>query len=323
MKNSVILGILCFVVTVTSIHGQIVLEPQVAGTVEHRLFRFVAPYYANSFTSQHTNVMPGQWSVGMYYNYVITPSSHYTHSYYIRDNRCRAVVEFDINQTAAGDPFPTENMTESNWVAHLNDLQVTFADEEGYDLEVRVHDMAGDDQNGILTQQDYFAAIDPPFHSLFEEIPGVGTVYSGIDITEQLRDDLFGMGIPSNTSGFILAMNYEYYPMYSLDVSIRFDPNPANITVEVFTPVPTNTPVNTPTPPLPCRYDGDLNNDGLLTPDDSLITFQIFLLMIPDPTVEELCSADCNHDETVTPGDAQCVFSHYMTGECDCEEGIE
>jgi len=67
-----------------------------------------------------------------------------------------------------------------------------------------------------------------------------------------------------------------------------------------------------------CVNDGDVNNSMDLTPEDALMTFQIYLELFTDPSIEEECSADCNADGRVTPGDALCIFQHYMSGACTC-----
>jgi len=89
-------------------------------------------------------------------------------------------------------------------------------------------------------------------------------------------------------------------------------------------PTGTNTP--TPVEPTPtqivCINDGDVDNNGSLTPQDAQMSFYIYLAIIPDPTQEEWCSADCNGDEQVTPADAQCIFQHYLGMGCDCVDEI-
>ena len=83
----------------------------------------------------------------------------------------------------------------------------------------------------------------------------------------------------------------------------------------------TPTPAPTPTPE-PCVYDGDVDNSGSLTPQDALASFQIYLGIIPDPTIAEECSADCNGSQSVTPEDALCIFLNYLSGSCQCAEAI-
>ncbi len=67
----------------------------------------------------------------------------------------------------------------------------------------------------------------------------------------------------------------------------------------------------------PCPHDGDVNQDGVITPADALLAFQHFL-EIADPTLDE-CQQ--NHADVVdpvdpgsdiTPGDALCIFQEFL-----------
>ena len=71
----------------------------------------------------------------------------------------------------------------------------------------------------------------------------------------------------------------------------------------------------------PCVNDGDVNDDLDLTPEDALISFQIYLQLI-DPIYSEECAADCNGDGAVSPADGLCIFRHYMAGECQCVDSL-
>ncbi|MFH0900612.1 MAG: trypsin-like peptidase domain-containing protein, partial [Pseudomonadota bacterium] len=56
-----------------------------------------------------------------------------------------------------------------------------------------------------------------------------------------------------------------------------------------------------------CGFDGDLNRDGELTPQDALVAFRCYLDQTRCPSY-----ADVNGDGSVTPGDAQCIFRAYL-----------
>ncbi len=74
---------------------------------------------------------------------------------------------------------------------------------------------------------------------------------------------------------------------------------------------------------IDCINDGDVSNDGMITPRDANMAFQIYLTIIPDPSRQESCSADCNGDGTVTPADANCIFKHYLDMGCNCVDQPE
>jgi hypothetical protein len=89
---------------------------------------------------------------------------------------------------------------------------------------------------------------------------------------------------------------------------------------------PTGTSTPTPVEPTPtgteCINDGDVDDNGELTPQDAQQSFYIYLAIIPDPTWQQWCSADCDGSEEVTPADAQCIFQHYLGMGCDCVDPV-
>ena len=106
-----------------------------------------------------------------------------------------------------------------------------------------------------------------------------------------------------------------------LDVASPGDSNCQIVPTATPAP-PTPTPVPTSTPGL-CINNGDVNGNGSLTPEDALMTFQIYLGLISDPSDVELCSADCNGNSAVTPEDALCIFQHFVSGACDCADPLD
>jgi hypothetical protein len=58
---------------------------------------------------------------------------------------------------------------------------------------------------------------------------------------------------------------------------------------------------------LPMSCTGDLNEDGIITPTDSLVAFQCYLRSGPC-----LVCTDVNQDDVVTPTDALCLFKKYL-----------
>jgi len=60
--------------------------------------------------------------------------------------------------------------------------------------------------------------------------------------------------------------------------------------------------------------NGDINNDGEITPQDALLAFQKYMLICPTSTglkCEDFC-ADVNKDGSTTPSDALCIFKKYL-----------
>ena len=70
-----------------------------------------------------------------------------------------------------------------------------------------------------------------------------------------------------------------------------------------------------------CRRDGDVNNDGRLTPGDALCAYRIYLNggVLPadcdNPNFDcELFAANPSCDDKVTPGDALAIYQRYLGG---------
>jgi hypothetical protein len=60
--------------------------------------------------------------------------------------------------------------------------------------------------------------------------------------------------------------------------------------------------------------NGDLNQDGSITPADALIAFKCYLGSLSGPCPD---CADVNQDNTVSPADALCLFKKYL-GQPSC-----
>ena len=129
-------------------------------------------------------------------------------------------------------------------MAFINGL--TIISGEGDPLRVHLYDIQDSQEDGILTIEDY-ATIGNCIRELYSRVPPNGTQLYPIDVTSQLRRDLFGAGQGDPTSGFLLQtvprfMGGCWFGRY----------NKENVRIEVFIestpPYPTLTPTVTPTP---------------------------------------------------------------------------
>ena len=60
-----------------------------------------------------------------------------------------------------------------------------------------------------------------------------------------------------------------------------------------------------------CLPDGDINQDGQITPQDALMAFQHYLgISTLDPCQQD--HADVTLDGEITPKDALCIFQKYL-----------
>ncbi len=71
----------------------------------------------------------------------------------------------------------------------------------------------------------------------------------------------------------------------------------------------------TPAVAQPCPHDGDVNQDGMITPADALLAFQHFLSLADPPL--DACQQDranVNDPEqsAITPADALCIFQRFL-----------
>jgi len=69
------------------------------------------------------------------------------------------------------------------------------------------------------------------------------------------------------------------------------------------------------------RHNGDVNDDGEVTPGDALCAFQAYLSdPVPPPPPCDApgwdVRADVNCDGMITPGDALCIFEYWLDGSC-------
>ena len=168
------------------------------------------------------------------------------------------------------------------------------------------------------------------------EISTVGIFFDQIWVNnEEINDQDWqsvAYDISSIADGYHVYLRWGWYSGSSFgwnidDVEIwgrSSDPVPTS-TPETPTPTPTLTPTFTPSPtptPFICLYNGDVDADGDLTPQDALLTFQIFMQIIPDPTDAELCYANCDGNTSITPEDGRCIFMHYLSSSCSCTDEI-
>ncbi len=197
--------------------------------------------------------------LGHYYGFVYGP---YGYLYL-------GIIEFDAQYTACGGELPTTGMTSDNWTARLCDLEVISAysghPQQGQYFDC-VLDAMQDNKQDCLVDNDWLWT-ESAIQHLFSRIPEVGTRYTDIDITESLRNDLFGVGSGEISTGYILRTNVglKYFKQ-----RVVFDDRIPYIAIHVDTGgEPTKTPppmLSTPTPtssPTPFDPDEDLPSLGV------------------------------------------------------------
>ena len=164
--------------------AQIVLGPQAAGGIFHLIilengstvvdtYSFTGPYVGNP-------VFGGLASYKKYY--------------------VQVAVEFNLQGGTM--TLPTVDMTSNNFTARLSGLTATDSWGTG-SLNVYLYDMGDSTKDGIVYYNDFNSTQGALIESSVHVIGGTPAKFDNVDVTEALRNDLFGGG-PADFSGFIL-----------------------------------------------------------------------------------------------------------------------
>jgi len=165
--------------------AQIVLGPQAAGGLFHLIilkngstvvdtYSFTGPYVGN----------PVFGSLGSYYK-----------KYYVQ-----VAVEFNLQGGTT--TLPTVEMTSNNFTARLNGLTATDSWGTG-SLYIDLYDMGDGTEDGDVYYNDFNSKQGALIESRAHVIGGAPAIFDNVDVTEALRNDLFGGG-STDFSGFIL-----------------------------------------------------------------------------------------------------------------------
>jgi hypothetical protein len=163
--------------------AQIVLGPPAAGGPGHLIdngspvvdtYYVFGPYVGNPYFG----------SLGSYYK-----------QYYLQ-----VAVEFNLQGGTT--TLPTVDMTSNNFTARLSGLTATDSWGTG-SLNVFLYDMGDGTEDGNVYYNDFNSTQGALIASRAHVIGGTPAKFDNVDVTEALRNDLFGGG-PSDFSGFIL-----------------------------------------------------------------------------------------------------------------------
>ncbi len=249
---------------ITTVHGQIVLEPVVRGTAEndHVDVTWCWPGSPATYTNctcytdpqLHERVRSSVMHAGIgMLNYSYVPCDPPNYSCWCQETHgqrsLQACLEFNILSTVSGEILPTEHMTEFNWNALLNNLMITQVNGAGETQDLFLYDMHDDCEDGLLETVDFACVTDIKSH-LYSTIPESGTVLTEIDVTEMLRNDLFGSGTGQDTTGFVMISS-------SQPGKVGFERAGVTLEIRMVTPTPLPTVAPTVTPsPTPVTWRG-------------------------------------------------------------------
>ncbi len=255
MNKPIIAAILLFGISTGLTNAQIILHPEATGDVCHQFtYRFAyradIPMTAMSTSDDFIPGTPGIHAGKLHDQTQSGNMSTFFHSTQ-RTWTQHGILEFRIDQTAGGTPFPLPGMTENNWEAHLNGL-VLEEGPEGVLFQLQMVDQSDTCEDGAIIETDFDCGEDF-VATVFDTIPDAGTEIDPIDVTSQLRRDLFGAGTGDATSGFILKpgnplLANAFITLGASSPFIEITINGTPAPTATATPVPTHTPAATPTP---------------------------------------------------------------------------
>ena len=193
--------------------AQIVLGPQAARGVGHKIFLdnglTVVDEYGFFFSDYVGNPVFG--SLASYYK-----------KYYLQ-----VAVEFNLQDGTT--TLPTGDMTSNNFTARLNKLTATDSWGTGL-LNVYLYDMGdGTEDGNIDYNNDFNSKQGAIIASRAHVIGGAPAIFDNVDVTDALRNDLFGGG-STEFSGFILLCPDALAP----ERHVRFDlDKPPTLTIHI------------------------------------------------------------------------------------------
>ncbi len=164
--------------------AQIVLGPAAAGGTGHKIivrngstiidtYFFTGPYVGN----------PSFVDLPLYKQYYV-----------------QVAVEFNLQGGTM--TLPTVDMTSNNFTARLSGLTATDSWGTG-SLNIDLYDMGDGTEDGNVYYNDFNSTQGALIESSVHVIPGTPAKFDNVDVTEALRNDLFGGG-SADFSGFIL-----------------------------------------------------------------------------------------------------------------------
>ncbi len=209
MKNfcrTIIFLCIFLIVPIQRSLSQVILTPHVSGSAFEQFKSYCFGYYnpiscyetIQTWTIQSTKEDECHVSLGTH-SHVIYRRTEYW-AYIMRTEfDFRTILEFEIAEKHGENPFPPPWMTTWNWKAELQGFKVIAGTENPFVMLFKQRDYFSD---GILEFNDFHSA-DHFITYLFEEPPPQGSYLDPIDITNVLREDIFGVA-PKNFTGFVL-----------------------------------------------------------------------------------------------------------------------
>ncbi len=156
----------------------------------------------SSVAAAQTIVMNPPSAVGYAGTYSGSTYAYSTTSMYIMNYGSysyQGIIEFNL--VAAG--LPTTAMTADNWTAKLNSVNTTSANGTGT-MTIQLWDLGDSTEDNAITIADHDNTIGTVIDTSTHTFNGTPMQFHDVDVTAELKRDLFGAGTGQQTSGFIL-----------------------------------------------------------------------------------------------------------------------
>jgi hypothetical protein len=121
--------------------------------------------------------------------------------------KIQGVIEFYLDPASV----PTVNMTANNFTARLDGMSVNNSYAYISSMNVMLYDMLDVSEDGVVKLNDLRSkqggAISSPLHVFSDPDPANHANFDNVDVTAEVRNDLFGAGAGEDFTGFIFIAN--------------------------------------------------------------------------------------------------------------------
>jgi hypothetical protein len=140
----------------------------------------------------------------------------------------RGILEFNLGW------LPHPDMTSNNFTARLNSLNVVSSGTPagGASLQIDLHNLADLQEDNAITPSDFNGTTGTAIASAAHQFSGTAASFDNIDVTDALREDIFGSGTGQPTTGFILRSTSPF----NSGAWVEFGHTAPNIVINLFNP---------------------------------------------------------------------------------------
>jgi hypothetical protein len=232
--TQITLAAILLILPVQNVSSQIVLEPEIKGTI--RYYRYCSRCKFYSYYWETTCRFSGFYDSSQIWARRKQRSWNYHCSYWSYQN-CRPVFEFDIRRFNG---FPPAWMTTYNWNAHLIGMRVLYTSPGAV---LSMYKQFPEMSDGQLDAHDYDSGQTFITYLYADEQPDDIPFYP-IDVTAAIRENLFGNPANDYVGFLLLTWNFVSVEL-SEPYLVIMQTTPVTPTPK---PDPTPTPNNDPTP---------------------------------------------------------------------------